>query len=304
MAESEALAQIPRETILTWVMLWPQCDDFGHHRADPRLVWAAIYPLRNDVDSGTVARDLEVLEDGGLICRYTGCDGKTYLHVVGWTEHQRVDNASKVWLPLCSEHEKDRECRQHGAACGGSTEFAATRGDSRLGRRKTEDGRRKTVHVEPNGSPSLTLSSGVNPQAVQDQEPEATSTQAKPEAKNGRNPIRGEIVQGATAGQLVGEFVDACTEIGVEPIPRDKARIGKDCKELLAAGKAAELISAAIARLVSRGRPVSALIGIVGEIERERAGHPVSNGRVNTTGGSARLERAVEAVKAERRQRA
>lgn len=160
----------------------------------------------------------------------------------------------------------------------------------------------ETVHVGPAGPPSLALTPGVLSRTVQDQEPEASSTQAKPESQNGRNPIRGEIVQGVTAGQLVGEFVLACTEIGVEPIPRDKARIGKDCKELLAAGKAAELISAAIARLVARGRPVSALIGIVGEIERERAGHPVSNGRVNTTGGSARLERAVEAVKAERRQ--
>jgi hypothetical protein len=55
--------------------------------------------------------------------------------------------------------------------------------------------------------------------------------------------------------------------------------------------------------MVDRHRPLNSLPYLVGEIERERAGHPVSNGRV-PTGGSARLERAIAAVKAEREAKA
>ena len=147
MATSETLAQIPRETLCTWIMLWPQCDDYGHHLADPRLVWAAIYPLRADTTSQDVAVDLQVLEDHSKICRYTGCDGKRYLHILGWQEHQRVDNAAKGWLPACPVHEPHLGCWVHKDSCPGVTavakvppaptvdrtnsEFAASRGESR-----------------------------------------------------------------------------------------------------------------------------------------------------------------------------
>ena len=95
----------------------------------------------------------------------------------------------------------------------------------------------------------------------------AATVEAKPK------PVKGEIVAITGVPQLVGEFVDRCADVGIEPIPRDKARVGKDCKELLAAGKSAELISEAIGRMVQRGRPVSALVPLVSEVERERAGH-------------------------------
>ena len=138
----------------------------------------------------------------------------------------------------------------------------------------------RTVLVAPTGATTLPE---VIPQALQDHEVGAGSTQG-PGVRVKRGPIRGEIVRGPTAGDLVGAFVDACARIGVEPIPRDKARVGRDCKELLAAGKSPELISAALERMVNRSRPVSALIGLVGEIERERAGHPLSRAAQNGKG--------------------
>ena len=287
-AQSEALAEIPRAALYTWVSLWPQCDDYGHHLADPRLVWAALYPLRTDTTAEDVAADLQILEDGAKICRYIGCDGKAYLHVLGWAEHQRIDNASKTRIPPCSFHQAERECPLHTEGCGGSQRLGAVRGDSRRlaatrgleGRPRTVDLGPRTVLVAPTGATTLPE---VIPQALQDHEVGAGSTQG-PEVRVKRGPIRGEIVRGPTAGDLVGAFVDACAGIGVEPIPRDKARVGRDCKELLAAGKSPELISAALERMVNRSRPVSALIGLVGEIERERAGHPLSRAAQNGKG--------------------
>ncbi len=188
MAQSEALAEIPRETLFTWVMLWPQCDDYGHHLADPRLVWAALYPLRTDTTPADVAADLEVLEDHAKICRYVGCDGKAYLHILGWTEHQRIDNAGRSKVPPCSFHEADRECPTHAAGCPGSRRLAATRGDSRLGPRTTDLGPRTTDLGPEHGLRTVLATSSevavrspgvVCPQAPQDHEPGLGGTQAR-----------------------------------------------------------------------------------------------------------------------------
>ena len=158
----------------------------------------------------------------------------------------------------------------------------------------------ETVPSAPSGASGA--SPGVLSLSVPDHEEKAGSTQSKPVENSGAaKPIRGEVVREPTAADLVGEFVDRCTELGEEPIPSDRARVGKSCKELLAAGKSPELISAAVRRMVDRHRPLNSLPYLVGEIERERAGHPVTP-RGQPTGGSARLERAIAAVKAERRE--
>lgn len=282
-AQSEALANIPRAALYTWVSLWPHCDDHGYHLANPRLIWAAIYPLRSDTSPDDVAADLELLEQTDRICRFTGCDGKEYLHVLGWEEHQRLDNAGKSRTAQCPRHHPDRPCPLHAANCPGAAggDSRPTRGDSRrtaasrgsdLGTRTTDLGPR-TVPSAPNGASALTPGAT---QTVQDHGPVAGSTRA--------GPILGEVVAPLTAADLVGAYVDTSTAIGVAPIPRDKARVGRDCKELLAAGKAPELIAAALARMVAKGRPVAALVGLVGEVERERAGYPVPNPRAPARG--------------------
>jgi hypothetical protein len=89
-----------------------------------------------------------------------------------------------------------------------------------------------------------------------------------------------------TAADFVAEFSDKSAAVGIKPIPSDCGRVGKASKELLAARKAPELISAAIGRMVDRNRPPNSLPYLVAEIERERAGHAV-NGSKPTKGQDA-----------------
>lgn len=114
MAASASLARLPREVLFTWQQLWPQCDDRGRFYGDPRLIWAAIYPLRDDVSAIELLGELEMLQAAGRVCCYRGCDGKVWLHVLGWDEHQKIDNPSKTRIPPCRHHDATADCFFHG----------------------------------------------------------------------------------------------------------------------------------------------------------------------------------------------
>lgn len=95
-------------------------DDFGRGKDDPRLIKAAVWPLRDDLSAEDVAADLTELSTKGLIVRYddtsSGRRGLrrgqtrtrrdaplkptcTYLALPSWREHQRVSHPSKSKYP-------------------------------------------------------------------------------------------------------------------------------------------------------------------------------------------------------------
>ena len=97
---SETLADCSLPARWTFAGLWTYCDDDGRGRADPRLVKAAIWPLDDDVTSKDVAAYLDELEAQVLICRYEA-QGKVYLHVVNFAEHQKPNRPGPSKLPAC-----------------------------------------------------------------------------------------------------------------------------------------------------------------------------------------------------------
>lgn len=158
---SETLSELPREVCWSFALLWTHCDDEGRHRADPRIIRAALYPMRDDVTNVSMAGELDLMETAGLICVYTGCDGKTYLHIPSWDDHQHIQRPTPSKLPPCRAHEPESECRKHGLVCGSepSTTAAAepvTSDDDLSGMDFTED----SVSVPVNGK-SLPASLGV-----------------------------------------------------------------------------------------------------------------------------------------------
>lgn len=97
---SETLAAISVHARWTFAGLWTYCDDEGRGRALPALIKAAIWPLDDDVTAKDVAVHLDDLEAKVLICRYQA-DGKSYLHVVNFSEHQKPNRPLPSKLPKC-----------------------------------------------------------------------------------------------------------------------------------------------------------------------------------------------------------
>ncbi|MFI8320444.1 MULTISPECIES: hypothetical protein [Streptomyces] len=108
--ESEDLAAVDVTAVLTFFGLLTQADDSGRFRDHPAIIAGRLWALRPEHTPAHVAHDLEQLAAAGLVCRYTGCDGKSWLHIVTWDRHQKINRASESRLPRCPTHEAAKAC--------------------------------------------------------------------------------------------------------------------------------------------------------------------------------------------------
>lgn len=97
---SDSLSGVSILARWTFAGLWTYCDDEGRGRADARLIKAALFPIDDKTTLGDVQGALDELEQIGAICRYR-LDGKTYLHVPKWEQHQKINRPSESKLPDC-----------------------------------------------------------------------------------------------------------------------------------------------------------------------------------------------------------
>ncbi|WP_346136353.1 hypothetical protein [Streptomyces carpaticus] len=107
---SETLAGVTVFAERTFVGLLTQSDDRGCHRDHAAIIAGVLWPLRPEHTPVHVEEDLQQLANAGLICRYTGCDGRPFLHIVTWARHQKIDRPSKPRSPLCREHQEHLVC--------------------------------------------------------------------------------------------------------------------------------------------------------------------------------------------------
>ncbi|WP_234386749.1 hypothetical protein [Streptomyces sp. ERV7] len=108
--ESEDLASVSVTAMVTFFGLLTQSDDAGRFRDHPAVIAGRLWALRREHTPADVADDLEQLAQAGLICRYTGCDGKRWLHIVTWDRHQRINRPSDSRLPRCPAHDAVKAC--------------------------------------------------------------------------------------------------------------------------------------------------------------------------------------------------
>ena len=94
---SETVSALSFRARLTWIGLWTHCDDLGRSRDNVKLIKAAVWPLDN-VSLRDVEEDLIELEKNGLLFKYE-VDGRSYLQITAWAEHQKVDRPSKSPFP-------------------------------------------------------------------------------------------------------------------------------------------------------------------------------------------------------------
>lgn len=101
---SETAAQWDREARYAWVLLWGYLDDYGRGVDNPKVIAADCFPLDDDVTSQLMGHWLDLYQGAGSICRYQ-IDGKRYLHVLNWSDHQKPQHPSKPRIPPCPGHE-------------------------------------------------------------------------------------------------------------------------------------------------------------------------------------------------------
>ena len=89
----------------TFAGLLGYLDDSGRGIDDTRLVKAELYPLDDDMSARKVGQHLDrIADDGGPLCRYE-VDGRSYLHVTTWAEHQKISHPAPSRVPPCPHHD-------------------------------------------------------------------------------------------------------------------------------------------------------------------------------------------------------
>lgn len=95
--QSESIGRISREARLFFILLWTIVDDEGRARAASRMLASLLYPYDDDAPA-LIDGWLRELEVEKCIRRYE-IDGSTYLEIINWRKHQKIDRPSKSRLP-------------------------------------------------------------------------------------------------------------------------------------------------------------------------------------------------------------
>lgn len=92
----EDLAEVSEPSLLLAIGLLNHADDEGYFRANPALVKAAIFPIREP--SLSIHGMLTELSNAGYLRLFEGSDGKKYGLILNFTKHQKINrpSASKI----------------------------------------------------------------------------------------------------------------------------------------------------------------------------------------------------------------
>ncbi|MFF2013203.1 hypothetical protein ACFVWY_29610 [Streptomyces sp. NPDC058195] len=293
---SESLAEVSVEAERTFFGLLTQADDHGRHRDNAAIIAGLLWPLRAEHNSVHVEDDLHQLGNAGLICRYTGCDGRRYLHIVTWSEHQKIDKPSQSRLPSCPQHQAAARC----APCKGT---CTKREDSATAPRAVAEASPNLPRPLDPAAPSAAI-----PREHADERPAARedafddivgarsytgmkgagqSTFAEPSPSPPRSPGEGSApgsrildpgssfptgrtapAAAISANQLVGEYIAACDE---RPPSDVIGHLGRIVKQLLGEGIAPEHIRAGLQNFAANPKHPSVLTSMVNEAMNARS---------------------------------
>lgn len=89
---SEQVADVCRDARLLFILMWCFCDDRGVHPDSPKRLKMQCFPA-DDVTVADVSAWLGELVNAGLLHRFEA-DGMPFLHVTGWSKHQKIDHPS------------------------------------------------------------------------------------------------------------------------------------------------------------------------------------------------------------------
>ncbi|WP_329248203.1 hypothetical protein [Streptomyces canus] len=278
---SESLAEVSVEAERTFFGLLTQADDHGRHRDNAAIIAGLLWPLRAEHTSVHVEDDLQQLTNAGLLCRYTGCDGRRYLHVVTWSEHQKIDKPSQSRLPSCPQHHPADRCGTCKGTCTQHPETPPTP-PRRLAETSPNTPRALDLPAQPAPTPPAPRSEAptaqqdalLGPVGTLDHTRKENAGQTafpegspKPQRNLGEGSAPGSRIldpgssspTGRTApatvsaNDLIGEYVAACDE---RPPSDVIGHLGRIAKKLLGEGIAPEHVRAGLRRFTEiQGHP-------------------------------------------------
>lgn len=94
---SESMGRVSRESRLCFILLWTIADDAGRLRGNSRMLASLLYPYDDDAKN-KIDTWLGQLSTEGCIARYE-VDGTSYVQIMHWTDHQKIDKPSPSKLP-------------------------------------------------------------------------------------------------------------------------------------------------------------------------------------------------------------
>jgi hypothetical protein len=98
---SESMGRVSRDARLLFILLWTLCDDSGVTRGSSRILASLLYPYDDDAKK-LIDKWIAELETENSIARYV-VDGHTYLKVLNWSSHQKIDKPTPSRLPPFDE---------------------------------------------------------------------------------------------------------------------------------------------------------------------------------------------------------
>jgi hypothetical protein len=124
------MGRVSREARLLFLQLFTLADDSGRLRGNSRMLASLLYPY--DEDAGELIDSwLEQLDAENCIRRYTS-GGDTYLEILNWLKHQKIDKPSASKLPPFDEHSRIVANAREGSALD---QGSRTKGPGSLSRR-------------------------------------------------------------------------------------------------------------------------------------------------------------------------
>jgi hypothetical protein len=160
------------------------CDDEGRALDDVRLIKAELYPLDDDMTSRKLEHHLTTIAANGPLCRYE-VEGKRYLHLTSFGEHQRVNRPTPSRLPPCPIHEQG--VSTHGTV----TEPSPPRAQARVPAEQGREGNREKEGSSEQGTRAPRDPAGGHPaQALLDEHQALT---ARPLANGSAAALLGHI---------------------------------------------------------------------------------------------------------------
>ncbi|MFI5662263.1 hypothetical protein [Streptomyces sp. NPDC051684] len=295
---SESLAEVTVAAERTFFGLLTQADDHGRHRDNAAIIAGLLWPLRAEHTSVHVEDDLHQLASAGLVCRYTGCDGRRYLHIVTWSAHQKIDKASQSRLPSCPQHQTADRCAPCKGSCTRRVESSSIppRGLSEASGRAPRaldlpavpasrtpndpDGPavdRQEVTDGAISAPGRVGAKSAGQSTFSEDSPNLPRSLPESSAPGSRILDPGSLVPtgrtapaaGVSAKDLVGEYVAGCDE---RPPSDVIGHLGRITKKLLGEGIAPEHIRAGLGNFAANPKHPSVLTSMVNEAMNARPG--------------------------------